>query len=331
VKTIISIGDFIDIYVKVRSSEVNKLLSRLIPSSAKNRTTKTWDAARGNSQTNWWTVPYIQKRWNNLITGDANTDYTTYVIRKYLKDKNNIKLLSPGCGTGDKELKFARFNNFRSIEAFDISAERIKVAKEKAESLGLKNINYKISDVHSFKYEKDNYDVIVFDSFLHHIKNLDEILSEIYDSLKQDGLLVINEYVGPNRFQWSKEQLFISNDALNRLPHIFRKRWNSNKIKRKNYRPGLLRMILSDPSEAVNSENILQKIRIKYKVLEEKPYGGNILHLTLKDISHNFIKESDECKKLLDALFKIEDDFLQRINESDFVFGIYSKQTFNQL
>ena len=90
-------------------------------------------------------------------------------------------------------------------------------------------------------------------------------------------------------------------------------------------------MILSDPSEAVNSENILQKIRLKFKVLEEKPYGGNILHLTLKDISHNFLKESDECKELLDALFKIEDDFLQGNNESDFIFGIYSKQTFNQL
>ena len=330
-KTIISIGDFIDIYFKIRSLESNKFLSRLIPSSNKKRITKAWNAACGNSQSNWWAVPYIQKRWNSLITGDANTDYSSYIIEKYLKYKKDINMLSPGCGTGSKELKFARFDKFRSIDAFDISLERIKIAKENVDSLGLKNIRYSTADVQSFKFEKDYYDIIVFDSFLHHIKNIDEILNKVYDGLRQDGILVINEYVGPNRFQWSKEQLDISNNALSKIPPLFRKRLNSNKIKRKNYRPGLLRMILSDPSEAVNSEKILQKIKMKFKVLEEKPYGGNILHLTLKDISHNFIIKSDECKKLLDALFKIEDDFLQRINESDFAFGVYSKHTFKQL
>jgi ubiquinone/menaquinone biosynthesis C-methylase UbiE len=331
VKTIISIGDFIDIYFKIRSLGSNKFLSRLIPSSNKKRITKAWNSASGNTQSNWWAVPYVQKRWNSIITGDANTDYYAFIIEKYLKDKKDIKLLSPGCGTGSKELKFAKFDNLKSIEAFDISSERIKVAIENVERLGLKNIRYKIADVQSFKFEKDYYDIIIFDSFLHHIKNIDDILIKIYDSLKEDGILVINEYVGPNRFQWSKEQLDISNNALNKIPHLFRRRENSNKVKRKNYRPGLLRMILSDPSEAINSENILQKIRLKFNVLEEKPYGGNILHLTLKDISHNFIIESDECKKLLDALFKIEDDFLQRIKESDFIFGVYSKHTFNQL
>ncbi len=324
-KTIISIGDFIDIYFKLRSSEANKFLARLIPSSNKKRTTKAWDSSRGDSQTNWWAVPQVQKRWNNFITGDANTDYTAYVVKKYFKDKNNLKLLSPGCGTGNKELKFARFENFSLIEAFDISSKRIRVAQENVESLGLKNIQYKIADEQSFKFKKDYYDVIVFDSFLHHIKNIDKELIKIYDSLRQSGILVINEYVGPNRFQWTKEQLNLSNEALNKLPRLYRKRWNSNKIKTKSYRPGLLRMILSDPSEAVNAENILQKIRMKFKVLEEKPYGGNILHLTLKDISHNFIVENEENNKLLDSLFKIEDDFLQRINESDFIFGIYSK------
>lgn len=84
-------------------------------------------------------------------------------------------------------------------------------------------------------------------------------------------------------------------------------------------------MILSDPSEAVNSENILPKIKKRFKITEENPYGGNILQLTLKDISHNFIGESKEGIQLMNALFKIEDDFLNNGNKSDFIFGIYSK------
>jgi hypothetical protein len=53
----------------------------------------------------------------------------------------------------------------------------------------------------------------------------------------------------------------LSNKALGSLPRLLRKRWQSESKKFKIYRPGLLRRILSDPSEAVNSENILLKIK----------------------------------------------------------------------
>jgi ubiquinone/menaquinone biosynthesis C-methylase UbiE len=234
-------------------------------------------------------------------------------------------MLSPGCGTGGKELKFARLKFFNLIEAFDISPQRIAIAKEDAEKLALDNINYTISDVITFNFGKDKYDMILFDSFLHHIQDLDGILEKIYSCLKQDGILIINEYVGASRFQWRKEQLKSANEALINLPYAFRKRWKINKVKAKIYRPGLLRMIISDPSEAVCSKDILSKIRERFNVLEEKPYGGNILHLTLKDISHNFIEESEESIKQLNKLFTIEDDFLSGGNGSDFVFGVYSK------
>jgi len=324
VRTFISIGDLVDIYYKSQILGMNRILARLAWGN-KARITKAWNNANNLSQTNWWSIPLVRKRWNLLITGDLNTEYTNYLIKKYLYDRNNLKLLSPGCGTGSKELKFANFDNFQFIEAFDIAPNRIKVAKENAKQLGYKNINYSISDVFEFNFGNKNYDVVVFDSFLHHIKKIDKILDKIYFSLKPGGIFVINEYVGPNRFQWSKEQLKLSNKALGNLPLLFRKRWQSESKKSKIYRPGLLRMILSDPSEAVNSENILPKIKERFKVLEEKPYGGNILQLTLKDISHNFIEEGKEGIQLLNVLFDIEDDFLNNGNRSDFIFGIYSK------
>ncbi|NNJ53490.1 MAG: methyltransferase domain-containing protein, partial [Ignavibacteriaceae bacterium] len=177
----------------------------------------------------------------------------------------------------------------------------------------------------SFNYKKNYYDVILFDSFLHHIKNLDEILSKIYFSLKKNGIFIINEYVGPNRFQWSSTQLKTSNKALKELPQKFRKRFGTNNVKSKIYKPGIIRMILSDPSEAIKSESILLRVKERFNVLEEKPYGGNILHLTLKDISQNFIIEDDETLNLLDELFVIEDEFLKNSRKSNFIFGVYSR------
>ena len=143
--------------------------------------------------------------------------------------------------------------------------------------------------------------------------------------MNSDGLLIIDAYIGPNRFQWTDEQLKKANQYLNKIPPQYRKFWMSNSIKKKIYRPSLLRMILSDSSEAVNSEEILPQIRMKFKKIEEKPYGGNLLHLIFKDISHNFIENTGNINKILNFLFQAEDDFLENNNKSDFIFGIYTK------
>lgn len=328
-KTLISIGDFLDIYFKLRALGFKTILQRLTPSNSKNRIKKSWDSALSNSASNWWSVPLIQKRWNKIISGDENIEYPEYLVKKYFKEKNNLILLSPGCGSGSKELKFARFNNFKHIEAFDLSPKRIALAKDNSKNLGIKNVSYAVSDIMSFNFENNKFDVVLFDSSLHHIKDLDSVLSNVFNSLKDDGILVINEYVGPSRFQWSNEQLKASDNALKILPDNYKKRWQNDKVKSKNYRPGIIRMIITDPSESVRSENIRDEIYKSFNVVEEKPYGGNILHLALKDISQNFIDENEQTTNYLNRLFEIEDKFLAEGNKSDFMFGVYSKKQLN--
>lgn len=324
-KTIISAGDLIDIYYKFKNSGQSKILSRIFSPLTKSRTARAWNTALTERQAYWWSIPAVQKRWNFLISGNSNTNYAEYVVKNYLGGKFNLKMLSPGCGTGNKELKFAVFSCFFSIEAFDVSPDRIEIAKRILSGTGYKNINYFVSDAAGFDYGINKYDVIVFDSFLHHIKNQDRLLEKIRDSLNPGGLLVINEYVGPHRFQFPGEQIKTANEILRTIPSEMRKRWQSDKIKSRIYKPGLLRMFISDPSEAVNSENILSEVRKRFNILEEKPYGGNLLQLVLKDISHNFIKENEKTSGILERLFSIEDDYLKAGHKSDFVFAVYAK------
>ena len=325
-KTLISFGDFVDVYYKLYNSDLVKLFSRLIPSSSKKRVTNSWDSVTNNANTNWWSVPLIQKRWNKLITGNEDIEYPDYLMNKHFSGKKDLVLLSPGCGTGGKELKFSKFNNFKLVEAFDLSPKRIAIAKKNSEEKGVSNIVYSVSDIMSFNFEENKYDIVLFDSSLHHFKDLEYILAQVHGSLKPDGVLVINEFVGPSRFQWSNEQLRASNETLKILPADYKRRWNDSRIKSKNYRPGILRMIISDPSESVRSLEILNEIYKKFNIVEEKPFGGNILHVVLKDISHNFLNEDDKTAELINKLIKIEDDFLVLGNKSDFVFGVYSKK-----
>lgn len=321
--TFISIGDFIDIYFKFLLNGRRFFTNRLKLNDI-SRIKNAWQQNPIPSP-HWWSIQQIRERWNKIITGNSTTEYPEFVVKKYLQNKNNLRLISPGCGSGSKETKFAIFKQFSRVEGFDLSPNRIQLAKQNAQQLELKNLHYFVDDVYKHDFGFNQYDVVLFDSCLHHFKNLDQLLEKIYNSITPDGCLIINEYVGPIRFQWKKNQLKQANHCLRLIPPEFRKRWKTNSVKRKIYRPGYLRMILSDPSEAVNSTKILPAIKKRFKRIEEIQYGGDLLHLLFRDIAHNFLQNSNETEKILNKLFEIEDEFLKENDHSDFVFGIYGR------
>ena len=96
-------------------------------------------------------------------------------------------------------------------------------------------------------------------------------------------------------------------------------------LKKKVYKPGILRMLLVDPSEAIDSEAIVPSLKSKFKILEQTDLGWNILHILLKGISHNFLNEEPETKALIKNLLEEEDLFVKQESHSDAIFGVYQK------
>jgi ketopantoate reductase len=89
--------------------------------------------------------------------------------------------------------------------------------------------------------------------------------------------------------------------------------------------PVILRMLLVDPSEAIDSAAIVPSLKNKFKVLEQTDLGWNILHILLKGISHNFLNEDPETKALITNLLEEEERFVQQESHSDAIFGVYQK------
>lgn len=319
---IISPDDFIDLYYKSKQRGLKFLSSKLNPNHI-NRTKSAFNDTAIHSS-NWWIIPKVQERWNLLVTGNPKTNYIQYTNEHYLKDKKDIQMLSLGSGTCTAELEFARYPSIKKIICVDIAENRINEAKEKAKQQNINSIDFKIADVHSFDLAENYYDIIFFNSSLHHFKNLEAFLKKIKISLKQDGFLIINEYVGPNRLQYPNNQIKAINEAIKLIPKKYRIRFKSNSFKNRYYGSGILRMIIADPSECIESEKILPLIHKDFQIVEEKIIGGNILMSAFKDISHNFIEINKEKEKILDNLFRFEDEYLEN-NKSDFIFGIYKK------
>jgi len=322
-KNYLSIGDFQDLFHKINSKDFFSILSRLniFP---KKRVKYIWNQ-NINLNSGWWIIPQVNKRLNKFISGNSEINYQDYFIKKFLSNKKDLILLSPGCGTGSKEKIYAKHSQFKLIECFDISLNRINNAKKSLVDKKITNMHFSVQDLSTFVFKEEYYDVIVFDMILHHVKNVRTILKKVKNSLKKDGFLVINEYVGPNRFQFSNEQLNVSNRTFENIPLKYKKIFKSNSLKTKIYKPGILRMILSDHTEAVNSDQILPVLNDMFTLIEHKPYGGNILHLIFNKIAHNFIDDGKETNKLLNYIFSEEDEFLHSIKQSDFVFSVFVK------
>jgi ubiquinone/menaquinone biosynthesis C-methylase UbiE len=321
---LISRGDFIDLYFKVKERGMAFVFQKL-KLKALSRTVSKWNSIVPGSD--WWIIPEVRHRWNEKCTGNADLEYEEYLVNKYLQGRSGLTMLSVGCGTGSRERKFAKFPQFSSIVGVDVAANQIQKARELANADGFLNIDYNVLDFSEHTLPEQSYDLILFNSSLHHFSNVRWLMhNKVLPLLKSNGLLVILEHVGPNRLQWNKGQLLYCNHLLKNLPARYTLRPDKLSHKRKVYRPGLLRMLLVDPSEAADSESILPAIHDSFSILEEKQVGGNILHLLLKDISHNFLEPDSETKQILEQLFHAEDEFRASTGKADMVFGIYSKK-----
>jgi len=322
-KRIITIDDIVDLLHKLKQRGIGFILSKFNVIGIE-RTKKSFSQSEYISS-DWWIIPKVKQRWNKLITGNSEICYEKYLVDNFLINKNKLKLVSLGSGNCSHEIELAKKSVFSEIICVDISKKRLQEAESIAKRLNLKNINFICADANNYPLKKDFFDIVFFHQSLHHFNNINFFIgNKIKECLKKDGLLVVNEYVGANRLQYPKFQIKKMNEALKLIPKKYRFRYKSNLLKNKIYGPGIVRMIIADPSECIDSESILPTIHSNFHTIIEKPYGGNILMGVLKDISHNFLEMDYEKEKILEDLFVFEDEYLID-NSSDFVFGIYRK------
>ena len=318
----ITSDDFLETLAKLRQRGLPFLLSKLRP-DALARTRSAFDDPALRAA-NWWQVPAVRRRWNQRMTGRPDQPYEAYVAGKYLAGRHGLHLLSLGSGAASHELAFARLPQFAEVRCVDIAGRLLDQAAAVAQAEGLTNFRTEVADVNTLDLPAASCDVVLFHSALHHFENVAVILARVRRALRPNGLLVLNDYVGPARLQWTAAQLAETNRVLCAVvPSRYRVRYLSHQLKTSVSGPGRWRMRLADPSEAAESDRIVPALRQHFQPLEEAAMGGNILTLVLKDIAHHFMRDDDAgTQALLAELFRLEDEFLTR-HPSDLLFGVY--------
>lgn len=106
----------------------------------------------------------------------------------FLSDK---EILDFGGGTGLLTLPLAK--QAKSVTLVDISEKMLEQARLKAEQQEIKNIQFLEQDLLENPLEKE-FDLIVVSRVLHHMPDLDAVLSLFHQYLKEDGRLLIADF-----------------------------------------------------------------------------------------------------------------------------------------
>ena len=322
----VNIHDFFCFFEKGNYKSM-KEISSVIFSKQRIKIEKNWSHIQ-NQESSWWNIPKVKERFNFLISGSSEKDFCEYITNKFLSDNNDLNALSLACGTGHKELKWAGTGRFKCIDAYDMSERRIRYATDQAIKHKLDSIiNYRDSDVYDLEISNGLYDTVFAEQSLHHFRPVEEILIKVKNALKSTGYFIVNDFFGPTRFQWTDRQIEVVNSILSILPEKYKRMNSKGDVKNKVYKPGRLRMILGDPSEAVESSRIMPLLERHFKIVEMKEYGGTILHLLFRGIAHNFMLSDSKTMHFLDLCFEIEDILLQTGDlKSDFAIVVCQRK-----
>jgi 2-polyprenyl-3-methyl-5-hydroxy-6-metoxy-1,4-benzoquinol methylase len=260
------------------------------------------------------------------ISGSPDISPPFYFANRYLSNRDSVAAMSIGCGEGTHELEWAGTGMITRLDGFDLSEHRIHLAKKRAVEASLESIlNFEVKNILDIDDVKNNYDLVIAIASLHHFTPLEQIIQKIADLLEPGGLLYVNEYVGPRKWQWTENQLAAANRILERIPKKYRRKTNGFFLRRA-WKPGLLRMFLSDPSEAVESDMIIPLLDTYFERVEFIPLGGSLTQLVFGKIAHNFQSADEEAREIIEMVLAEEERLIsEKQISSDFLCAVYRK------
>ena len=252
----------------------------------------------------------------------AGMNWYRYLAERYCPTPRPLGL-SICCGDGEVERNLIRYRICQSAEGIDISPQAIELARSRAAEAGMDGaLSYRVGDVEQLDLGTGKYDLVVAWMALHHLRRLSHVFRQVRRTLKPDGIFVVNEYVGPARFQLPDRQVAFVNSFLSTIPEELRRK-PDGQIKARFERAPVRQIINHDPSEAVGSHRLLPLLRRHFDIAECVGYGGTLLNWVLEDVIQNFHPADPDHRRLLDDLYEAEREALRSGDfASDFAFVI---------
>lgn len=222
----------------------------------------------------WWASPALRAHVDRRICPDHETGVPG-LLRTVVGGRTLARGVSVGAGTGAKELRLLRTGLVEHFTLYELSEARAEKARAGAAAAGLgERVTVRVADAFA-EPAAPRHDLVYWDHALHHMMDVDAALAWSVASLRPGGVLLVNDYVGPTRLQWTRTEvdrarafLAAHADALGVRPGSLR---YSTPL-------GRLRQMVRDPSEAPQSDRIEAAFERRCGGAM-RPVGGAMIHL----------------------------------------------------
>jgi SAM-dependent methyltransferase len=283
---------------------------------AKQRAAIHWDKVHKApvARVRWWQYPEICTHINQIVDNTDSVAPSGGFHSRLAKMGPFKRGVSIGCGTGKKEFDLLKRRTVQHFDLFEISPLRIEALLCSAKAEGL---DHRISLHHTDAFQMSGqYDLVYWNNALHHMPDAYQAVAWSRASLLPGGLFAMDDFVGPSRWQWRKDEIDNAMRFRNSLPDRF-------------FFPDIRRalpfvtvegMLRRDPSEAADSSNILPAIAKEFPDADVIPTGGVIYALAMRGgILANF---TDNDRPLLRDALRLDHTLArQGVNHNAVVFA----------
>jgi SAM-dependent methyltransferase len=282
-------------------------LTNLLRADEATRIAAFWDKNVGRHRepfAHWESPPPIAEALNEVVSGAPHIGPPQWFMTNYGPFDQVAEL---GCGDGVLTHCLLHDYPVLKVDAYDLSEaslERsgalIATLNGAADRCRLLRIDLNVEAL-----PERSYDAVLTTGCMHHIQNLDFCFRSIRRALKSCGLLWLNDYVGPNQFQWSDTQMRLADELLAIVPRPWRLR---DRVCR--FDSAAMRDM--DPSEAVAPQHIPAALRAHFEIVKAWARGGTLLAPIFGsgclDVA---ILASEEGTAVLAAMFKAEQELIR--------------------
>jgi SAM-dependent methyltransferase len=229
----------------------------------------------------WMALLPVRLHINELI-GEGERQWPIEWFESWLGGRKFRRALSVGCGTGALERQLIERELCHAVDAFDGSLTSLRIAREAARRAGLAGrIRYFAADFNRCALPVRTYDIAFFHQSAHHIARLERFFLQLLGSLEPNGLVYLDEYVGPSRFEWSDDRIAPQQSFYEALPAHLRLH---DRLP--------LPIQQDDPSEAVRSSEIEPVLSVGFDIAARRPYGGTLLSVVLPGVRFEALGDS---------------------------------------
>lgn len=199
------------------------------------------------------------------------------------------RMLALGSGMAFTEEHLLRQNFAGHIVAYEMSETAVERARERFAEAGLSGrIEMRAADVLQDNLPDGQFDAVFVQAAIHHFDRIEDMFALMHRVLKPGGLLVYDEYVGPDLHVWEPEVVAVMDELNECLAPQYRWDHNVGGLREAGPRPSREWMLQHDPSEGVHASRILPLTYQWFDVLDRADFGGTIMRPFFSGILPNF-------------------------------------------